>query len=223
MKKNSLIILVVSLLLAFSGCRNVLKDQTDKLTLSSTENITNITETTKHLLTSVEGYTAADSSTQHTIESTLNETTSEAVPTTSAADITEEKMNFCSIEINCKTILKNSDRLKEKARQSVPSDGIILNQCSFEIKDGDVVLDVLLRICEEKGIEVSYVDMPVFNSCYIEGINGIFEKDCGSASGWMYSVNGEFPQVGANAFHVSEGDTIRFVYTCDGGLDIGDR
>ncbi|MFR0872451.1 MAG: DUF4430 domain-containing protein [Oscillospiraceae bacterium] len=50
----------------------------------------------------------------------------------------------------------------------------------------------------------------------------ISEFGFGELSGWMYRVNGEFPQVYAGEFTLHEGDVVEFVYTCDLGGDVGD-
>ena len=60
-------------------------------------------------------------------------------------------------------------------------------------------------------------------SVYVEGIDYLYEFDCGSLSGWEYSVNGEFPSVGCNAYELKENDEISWLYTCELGADIGDR
>ena len=55
----------------------------------------------------------------------------------------------------------------------------------------------------------------------VEGINQLYELDCGKNSGWMYSVNGTFPNYGASAYKPKDGDVILWVYTCDLGNDVG--
>lgn len=70
-------------------------------------------------------------------------------------------------------------------------------------------------------MESSYT--PIYDSAYIEGINQIYEFDCGSESGWMYKVNGWFPNYGCSQYKVSDGDNIAWVYTCDLGTDVGDN
>ena len=64
----------------------------------------------------------------------------------------------------------------------------------------------------------------LYNSAYIEGIANLYEFDCGSQSGWMYKVNGWFPNYGCSKYAVNEGDTIVWCYTCKGlGADVGGR
>ena len=37
----------------------------------------------------------------------------------------------------------------------------------------------------------------------------------------MYSVNGQFPNVGCSSYEVKSGDKIEWIYSCDLGRDIG--
>ena len=37
----------------------------------------------------------------------------------------------------------------------------------------------------------------------------------------MFSINGEFPTVGANAVKLNDGDEVRVLYSCELGQDIG--
>ena len=46
------------------------------------------------------------------------------------------------------------------------------------------------------------------------------EFDYAQKSGWMYSVNGAFPNYGASDCTVQDGDSIRWLYTCDLGSDL---
>lgn len=59
-------------------------------------------------------------------------------------------------------------------------------------------------------------------SVQLDGDKWLGEFDCGDQSGWMYSVNNVFPNVGASAYTVSYGDIIRWQYTASGlGADLG--
>ena len=55
----------------------------------------------------------------------------------------------------------------------------------MEFQEGDTVMDVLKR---------TGVDIDVSKG-YVAGIDGLYEFDCGKNSGWMYRVNGKFPNV----------------------------
>lgn len=83
------------------------------------------------------------------------------------------------------------------------------------------MFNVLQRVCKQNGIHMEYEDTPIYNSAYIEGIGNLYEFDCGELSGWMYQVNGWYPNYGCSRYTVQNGDTIAWNYTCDLGVDIG--
>ena len=57
---------------------------------------------------------------------------------------------------------------------------------------------------------------------YIQGINNLYEFDCGAQSGWMYKVNGWFPNYGCSKYTLEDGDDIVWCFTCNGlGADVG--
>lgn len=128
----------------------------------------------------------------------------------------------CTIEIRCDTILNNMDQLETGKNGYVPADGTILSISTMEFEEGDTVFNVLKRVCELAGIQLEYSWTPIYNSYYIEGINNLYEFDCGNESGWMYKVNGWFPNYGCSAYTLKDGDTIVWCYTCKGfGADVG--
>ena len=126
----------------------------------------------------------------------------------------------CTISISCATILNNMDDLTEGKETLVPANGVILGTTTVELEDGDTVFDVLSRVVRNNGIHMEYVNTPAYNSAYIEGIANLYEKDCGSGSGWMYCVNGWYPDYGCSQYDVNDGDVINWNYTCDLGADL---
>lgn len=129
----------------------------------------------------------------------------------------------CTISISCATILDNMELCAENKRPLVPSDGVILPTTSVTFSEGESVYDVLQSVCRSYNIHMESSWTPMYNSAYIEGINNLYEFDVGEKSGWMYKVNGWFPNYGCSRYQVQNGDTICFVYTCDLGADVGDN
>lgn len=128
----------------------------------------------------------------------------------------------CTISISCATILDNMDDLDEEKVDIVPDDGWILEPMTVTFHEGESVFDVLLRVCREQKIHMEFMDTPMYNSAYIEGIHNLYEFDCGPLSGWMYKVNEWFPNYGCSRYALKDGDTVCWVYTCDLGKDVGD-
>ena len=58
---------------------------------------------------------------------------------------------------------------------------------------------------------------------YVSGINNLYEFDCGKDSGWMYCVNGWYPNYGCSKYTLEDGDTVEWRYTCNLGRDVGDQ
>ena len=136
---------------------------------------------------------------------------------------TASASNTCTISISCATILDNMDHLKSSKAEFVPSDGWILAPTEVEFTEGESVHDVLQRVCKEAGIQMESSFTPAYNSAYVEGINNLYEFDCGELSGWMFSVNGWYPNYGCSKYTVNTGDEICWVYTCNLGKDVGDN
>lgn len=127
----------------------------------------------------------------------------------------------CTVTINCSTILNNMDKLPKEKREFVPADGLILAPVEVEFEKGDSAHDILKRVCQAAEIHMESTYTPVYDSAYIEGINQLYEFDCGELSGWMFQVNGWFPNYGPANYKVEDGDVINWVYTCDLGEDVG--
>lgn len=123
------------------------------------------------------------------------------------------------VSIDCADIMSNYEKLDKSLAESgfVPRDGIILAKTEYVLREGDTAFDLLLRVTRYNKIHMEYqgADKTAFGSVYVRGINHIYEFSCGTGSGWRYKVNGEYPDVGASKYVLSDGDTVEWVYTCD--------
>ncbi len=136
-------------------------------------------------------------------------------------DVNKGKTYTCTFSIECSTILNNLDQLDPDKLEMVPSGGVILEKTAVIFYEGESVYDVLQRICKEKGIHMEASWTPIYNSAYVEGIHNLYEFDCGALSGWMYKVNGWYPNYGSSRYQLKDGDVVEWRYTCDLGNDIG--
>ena len=126
-----------------------------------------------------------------------------------------------TISISCATINNNLADLDSAKTGLVPADGWLLKELTVEFNEGESVFNVLQRVCKQNKIHMEFSNTPVYNSAYIEGIGNLYEFDCGPLSGWMYSVNGWYPNYGCSRYVLKDGDVICWRYTCDLGADIG--
>ena len=127
----------------------------------------------------------------------------------------------CTFSIECSTILNNLDQLDTAKLEMVPSGGVILAKTTVTFYEGESVYDVLQRLCKEKVIHMESSWTPIYNSAYVEGIHNLYEFDCGALSGWMYKVNGWYPNYGSSRYQLKDGDVVEWRYTCDLGNDVG--
>ena len=181
---------------------------------SSTADVSKPTE--KPVFTSAPTSSASPASSKVTTTSN----TSSVISTTPKPDKPIKKYdNTCTFVIECKTILDNKDKLKKGLEKYVPDDAVIFSK-TVGFDSGESVYDILRRICDENSIQMEASYTPAFSSYYVEGINNLYEFDCGQGSGWMYSVNGVFPNYGCSSYKPANNDKIAFRYTCELGYDL---
>lgn len=132
----------------------------------------------------------------------------------------KEYAQSCTLIISCETAL-NNDKLDKTKRSVLPENGIIFPIADVGFDEGESVFDVLKRECSKNGIHLDFSSVPLTGGAYIKGIGNLYEFDCGPVSGWMYRVNGEFPNIGCSEQKLHDGDEIAFLYSCDLGADIG--
>ena len=231
---------------ATSSVETVNQTETEKSSVTSAEETTeeNEEETTKKASAPKPAKTTKAEKTTNPVKTTKAEKTTKPTTTKKAAAVnptdatkpaTEEhtqaeteapettnKKLTCTITIRCDTILDNTDNLDPAKAPYVPDNGVILREVTVEFEEGETVFDVLNRVCKQYGIPLEYSWTPMYDSYYIEGINNLYEFDCGSESGWMYKVNGWFPNYGCSSYYLTGGEKIVWCYTCNGlGEDVG--
>ena len=127
----------------------------------------------------------------------------------------------CYLTISCSTILENMGDLTEGKEDLVPEDGQILARTAVAISEGETVFTLLQKVTQEKKIHMAFHVVPMYDSAYIEALGNLYEFDCGPGSGWMYCVNGVYPDYGVSKYDIQENDEIELNYTCDLGRDLG--
>lgn len=132
-----------------------------------------------------------------------------------------EKELTCTLSVRCDTILSHMDWLSKEKVDIVPKNGIIYAQRTVTFSEGETVYDLLVREMKKNGIHLEFEMTPLYNTAYIEGIANLYEYDCKELSGWMYKVNGWFPNYGCSLYQLKQGDKVEWVYTCDLGADVG--
>lgn len=143
------------------------------------------------------------------------------VPAEPQDAVASDRELTCTLSVRCDTILDNMDWLDREKWELVPADGVIFPAAPVTFHEGESVFNLLQREMKKAGIQMEFANTPMYNSAYIEGVNNLYEFDCGELSGWMYRVNGWFPNYGCSRYQLHEGDVVEWVYTCDLGIDVG--
>lgn len=68
------------------------------------------------------------------------------------------------------------------------------------------VYTVLTQLASQNGLSVSGTKI------YVKGIGDLFEKQHGSLSGWMYSVNGVYPNKSCGYYYLDNNDSVVWRY-----------
>lgn len=127
-----------------------------------------------------------------------------------------------TISIRCDTLSSDMSKLTNPSIAGyIPSNGVILSTTTYKGTTDSTVFDALNTVCRNNGIQLESSYTPMYESYYVEGINYLYEFDGGVGSGWMYKVNGWYPNYGCSSYYLSDGDVIEWVYTCDYGADVG--
>lgn len=131
----------------------------------------------------------------------------------------ENQIYHATLSINFDQIYaeKNYKRLKEelKSYDLLPENHCFADDETISFSENDTVFDVLLCYCEEKNISLDYQKPSenIYKTAYIKGIGGLYEGDCTKRSGWVYTVNGDKPNVGMSDYVLEDGDDIVIYFT----------
>lgn len=139
---------------------------------------------------------------------------------TTVTAVRTQSQNSCEIQIVCRNAVDYAKNHSGIKLSDAAKSGVILQSKTVYITDDETVFDVLKKACKENNIQLEFSKTPLYNSYYIEGIGGLYEFDCGSLSGWMYTVNDEKPNYSCSEYKVKKGDKIMFAYTCKNGSDV---
>lgn len=117
----------------------------------------------------------------------------------------------CYININCRTLIENSEKLKADKKELVPSDGMLLSNVMISFSEGESLFDILQKAAKENKIVIDF-EKNTAGGIYVKGIGNLYERDAGDMSGWGFTVNGEYPGVSCEEYKVKNNDKIEWIY-----------
>lgn len=102
------------------------------------------------------------------------------------------------------------------------NEGYVISSVQIELQSGDTAWTLLKRELDKRDINCKYIWTEAYGSVYVQSIDGDGEFDHGSGSGWMYAVNGWYPNYGATKYTLKDGDKLQWRYTTNLGADLGE-
>lgn len=178
-------------------------------------------ETASFATQSPEVTTSEVATAEATEEATDPDATEHPLPLDSANAVITDTEYSCTLSVVCGTILDNLSWLAKEKHSLVPQDGILFPEQTVSFYEGESVFHLLLRTMKQNRIHMEFTNTPLYDSAYIEAIGNLYEFDCGELSGWVYRVNGWFPNYGVSRYLLHPGDRVEFLYTCSHGEDVG--
>ena len=140
-----------------------------------------------------------------------------SIPVTVSDTVLPAERMTCTLEIRCDSVLNKPTG----SSLDIPKNGTILPTTEIRFSRGESVFDILQRVCRNEGIPMDYTYTVLYEGFYVSEIAGFRELTNGPYSGWLYKVNGWYPNYGSSNYEVNEGDEIVWAYTCNGGIDLG--
>ena len=121
-----------------------------------------------------------------------------------------------TLTIDASLLKENPDSITNDAiKDLVPEDGMVMLNGEFVCTAGLSVMDATVIGLKESGL--SYDNSQGYMSMLADFSTG----DAGDYSGWLVKINGEFPSVGVDQIEISTGDIVEWVFSLDGGADVG--
>lgn len=240
MKRSITLLLSVLMLFSFAACKGENTTQTEPLSSGSSSTASALQSASSSAASTTAASTTASTTTVSTTASTTAASTTAEKTTAKKTEAetqktepeTAESAPVCFVTIDCRNIKNNLSSLKKGKKAFVPQSGYILKDARVPFEEGESAFDALKRACKENvctdnceyckkgGIQLEFSFTPAYKSYYVEGIHQLYEKDCGSFSGWMFSVNGKFSDASSSEYLLKAGDKITFAYTASMGDDL---
>jgi hypothetical protein len=117
----------------------------------------------------------------------------------------------CYVSIDCAVVFNDWGNLNPSKRAYIPAGGWILGKTPVYLQEGQTVFDALQAVTRNNGIQMDATG-PAY-AAYIRGIANVYERDCGALSGWKFSVNGSFPNVGCGQVKLRDGDVVNWTFS----------
>lgn len=121
-----------------------------------------------------------------------------------------ERTGHAKLSIECVSAIEKGLREQDKFKDVLPEDGVILAESDVTFAPGESAADLIKRETKERKIQIEFQGGA--GSTYVTGVQNLYQMDAGEESGWMWSVNGEFPSQSLDQYELQEGDVVALSY-----------
>ena len=156
----------------------------------------------EHTATEPVSQTSAATKVSTTTTEVKESSTSKATIQTTEASTTSGKI-VVYLSVNC----INAVNANVASAASFAPSGVILAGKEITVDPDSSVFDVL----KASGFTINASNS--FLGTYVSAIQGVREGEAAGKGGWIYSINGEFPNLSASKVTVKNGDVVFFHYT----------
>lgn len=117
----------------------------------------------------------------------------------------------------CSAALDNMGSIDERVNTAdvIPADGVVIAYCEVPLPEGATAFEALTLAARQQQVRVD--GSGTVYGVYVSAIGHIAEFGFGDMSGWLYSVNGEYPEASCGEYRLHDGDAVEFHYTCGYG------
>lgn len=117
----------------------------------------------------------------------------------------------------CAAALDNMESIDERVNTAdvIPADGVVIAYCEVSLPEDATAYEALTLAARQQKVRVD--GSGTVYGVYVSAIGHIAEFGFGDMSGWLYSVNGDYPEVSCGEYRLHDGDAVEFHYTCGYG------
>lgn len=112
----------------------------------------------------------------------------------------------------------NNASLPQNIKDSLQNEGMLIKNAVLTLSKGKTVTETFSLL---RTYDIAIVSESGATGTFVTSIQGLENGACGAASGWLFRFNGEFPSEGIDRIELHNGDKVEWLFSCDGGADVG--
>ena len=108
--------------------------------------------------------------------------------------------------------------LPAEVKAQLIGEGLLMKDAQISMPKSACTISGTFRVLQVSGLPVIAEESD--GGSFITSISGVANGQCGEESRWLILINGEICSDSVTEKQLSDGDTVLFIYTVDGGNDL---